>query len=112
MKEKIEKLAEIMGWESDDKEWKKDGRFVAPIEDEWGECFFPGWNPFERWGHTGMLIDRMLELGYFYSAYQREIDDLHNWGFFKKGDFGQTPRQGHLDIKTAICEAALVAYYA
>jgi len=52
----------------------------------------------------------MLDLGYFYSAFQAEMDGSHNWGFFKKGEFGKTPRYVGPDIKTVICEAALVAY--
>ena len=69
-----------------------------------------GWNPYQKWNHTGSLIERMLELGFFYSSYQAEMDGFHNWGFFKKGKFGLTPRHANPDLQTAICEAALVAF--
>mgnify|MGYP001568296034 CR=1 FL=1 len=72
------------------------------------------WNPCQNWAHTGMVLDRMTELGWFYSFQQMAAGKETVAGsevcFYTKakatvyGNFYPgTP------IKEAICRAALEA---
>ena len=72
------------------------------------------WNPCQDWAHTGMVLDRMTELGWFYSFQQMAAGKETVAGsevcFYTKakatvhGNFYPgTP------IKEAICRAALEA---
>jgi hypothetical protein len=90
--------------------WKGDNNSKPP----------DNWNPFHNWSHTGMLLGRMLELGFLYEAnvvsYGRakglpEIGLIHEWRFWKaRGQQVKVPESTVADdIKEAICCASLVA---
>ena len=91
----------VMGWD-----WGPD---LATIL-----CKGQPWNPCQNWAHTGMVLDRMTELGWFYSFQQMAAGKETVAGsevcFYTKakatvhGNFYPgTP------IKEAICRAALEA---